>query len=219
MSVTTTARRIKFAADLHENVPPDWYHRSIKENLLQRYWHTRRFEEVGKLIEPTGGKILDLGSADGVFSKVIYDNSGAEVLGLDVLKSSVDWANKHWKKYPKMRFKVGDAHRLDFKPNTFNAVFALEVLEHVEDPKEVLTNVKKVLKKGGYAVFLVPSDSDLFNLVWWIWTKFRGKIWDHCHIQSFRNNYLPRLAKKVGLKVEVDKKFILGMLHLVKVRK
>ncbi len=211
---------VKDAAHLHENVPPDWYFRSIRDNIFQRYWHSRRFDEVGRLIERTHGKILDIGSADGMFTKVIYEKSNAsEIIGIDVLKSSVDWANKHWKEYKVMKFKVGDAHKLGFKPNTFDAAVALEVLEHVVDPKQVLTNIRKVLKKGGYAIFLVPSDSKLFNIVWYIWTRFRGKIWDHTHIQSFRNNYLPKLAKETGFKVEVDKKFILGMLHLVKVRK
>ena len=213
-------RGVKEAAHLHENVPPDWYYRSIRENLFQRYWHMRRFDEVGKLIEPSTGKILDIGSADGMFTKVIYDKSHAkEIVGIDVLKSSVDWANKHWKRYREMKFKVGDAHNLNFNPNSFDAVVALEVLEHVVDPKQVLTQVKKILKKGGYAIFLVPSDSKLFSVIWYIWTRFRGKIWDHTHIQSFRSNYLPKLAKKVGFEVEVDKKFILGMLHLIKVRR
>jgi len=61
----------KSAAEKHKNVPADWYYRSIKENIIQKYVHTRRFKEVAKLIEPTGGKILDIGSADGMFTSVI----------------------------------------------------------------------------------------------------------------------------------------------------
>ena len=71
------ADKLKLAEELHENIPPDWYYRSIQENIFQRYWHKRRFEEVGALIEPTGGRILDIGSADGVFTKVILDKSKA----------------------------------------------------------------------------------------------------------------------------------------------
>lgn len=210
----------KTASELHERVPPDWYFRSIKENILQRYWHGRRFTEVGKLIDPTGGRVLDIGSADGMFTKVILEKSHAEsVIGIDVLRPSVNWANKHWKAYPQMKFRVGDAHNLDFKSNTIDAVVALEVLEHVFKPSFVLKEVKRVLKKGGYAVFLVPSDSLLFRIIWFFWTKFRGKIWKETHIQTYRNNYLPRLARQTGFKVEVSKKFILGMLHAVKVRK
>lgn len=208
------------AASLHKNVPPDWYHRSIREDPLQRYWHKRRFEEVGEMIAPVEGKVLDIGSADGVFSKVILDKSGAkEVIGLDVLKSSVDWANKHWKKNRRMKFKVGDAHKLSFKSNTFDAVFALEVLEHVFKPLEVLKEIRRVLKRKGYAVLLVPSESILFKIVWYLWHFYGRMVWEDTHVQDFRNGGLPAFAKKAGLKVVREKKFLLGMLHAVKVEK
>ncbi len=210
----------KTASELHKNVPPDWYYRSIKENVFQRYWHKRRFEEVSKLIDPVVGIVLDVGSADGMFTKVILDKSKAKkVVGIDVLKSSVDWANKHWKKNKRLEFKVSDAHSLAFESNIFSAVFALEVLEHVHKPKEVIGQIKRVLKKDGYAVFLVPTDSLLFRLIWFFWTKFRGKIWDDTHIQSYTNSSLLDMCISVGFEVEVSKKFLLGMLHVVKVRK
>ncbi len=210
------------AEELHKAVPADWYHQSIKIDLLQRYWHKRRFDEVSKVIQKVNGRVLDIGSNDGTFSKVILDKSHARSLvGLDVIKTTVDWANKHWKYTGKMKFMVGDAHKLPFVAKTFDAVFALEVLEHVFDPLIVLAEVKRVLRDDGYAVFLVPSDNLLFRTVWFLWLTFypRGKIWRETHIQTYRNNYLTRVTKKAGFKIEADKKFILGMLHLIKVRK
>lgn len=210
---------IKAAAGLHQNVPPDWYHRSIRENLLQRYWHKRRFQEVGKLIEPKSGRILDIGSADGVFTKVILDKSKAEeVVGIDVLKKSIDWSKRHWKD-KRLKFLVADAHKLPFASASFDGAVALEVLEHVASPEKVLGEIKRVLRPGGYAVFLVPTDNFLFKFIWFFWTKSRGKIWNDTHIQTYSNNYLPRLSRKVGFEVERDKRFILGMLQAVKVRK
>lgn len=209
------------AAELHKNVPPDWYYRSIRRNLLQCWWHTSRFRQVRRVIEPVDGEILDIGCADGVFTNVILNKSGAkEIVGVDVLKTSISWAKKHWKGNKRMKFIVGDIHKLPFKANKFGAVFALEVLEHVFDPEKALREIKRVMKKGGYGVFLVPSDSKLFLLVWWFFRTFWfAKIWNDTHIQSFNHSGLPQLSKKVGFIVEVDKKFWLGMLHLVKVRK
>jgi ubiquinone/menaquinone biosynthesis C-methylase UbiE len=216
------SKNLRAAADLHENVPPNWYYESLKVDPLQRYWHKRRFEEIGKLIEPVKGEVLDVGSADGMFSKVILDKSKAsKLIGIDVAKSSVDWAKKHWKRNKRMKFMVGDAEDLKFKTNTFDAVFCLEVLEHVYQPKKVLKEFKRVMKKGGYGIFLVPSDSILFRTIWFLWLHFypRGWVWKETHIQTYKNSYLPKICKEAGFKIEKDKKFILGMLHAVKVRK
>lgn len=209
------------AAHLHENVPPDWYHNSMKVNAGQKYWHTRRFDEVGKLMEPVDGQVLDIGCADGVFTNVILKKTKAKkVIGIDVLKSSIDWAKNHWKKNKKLTFSVGNAHELKYKSNTFSAVFALEVLEHVPEPLKVFKETKRVLKPGGYSVFLVPSDNRLFKVIWFFWTKFwRGRIWDDCHIQSYTDHGLAKLVAKSGLVVEEDKTFLLGMLNVVKARK
>lgn len=210
----------KTAEELHENVPPDWYFRSIKENIFQRYWHRRRFEEVEKLIEKIDGKVLDIGSADGVFSRVILHKTKAKKLvGIDVLKKSVDWANKHWKKNKKMAFKVGNAHDLEFKNDEFDAVFAMEVIEHVHDPVKVLEEIKRVLKKDGYAVILVPSENLLFRIIWYFWGFYRGKIWKNTHQHHFSKDKLVSLSEKLGFEVEESKKFILDMLHVIKFRK
>lgn len=210
---------MKTAAQLHSSVPPDWYHQSIKQDPLQRYWHGRRFEEVGNLIE-SADMVLDIGSADGVFTSEIAKKTKArKVIGIDVLKTSVAWANKHWKKNKKIRFQVGDIHDLKFKANSFDAIFALEVLEHVFEPEKALREIKRVLKKGGYAIFLVPSENLVFKTVWFLWHFYGRMVWEDTHVQQFSNNSLTSLSKQVGFKIVEEKKFILGMLHAVKVRK
>lgn len=209
------------AAELHKNVPPDWYFTSIRENILQRYWHNRRFQEVSKLADKVTGSILDIGSADGVFTYEIAKKTNAsKIIGIDVLKPSIEWASKHWKNHKNMEFRVADAHKLPFKNSEFDAVFALEVLEHVEDPKSVLKEIKRVLKKGGYAIFLVPTDTLIFRTLWDnVWTKTRGRIWDDTHIQTYRNNKLSKYSREVGFKIVNDKRFILGMLQAIKITK
>lgn len=209
------------AVELHEHVPANWYYESLRVDIFQRFWHMTRFRKITKVSEPVD-KVLDVGCADGVFSKVILDATKAsKLVGVDVIKSSVDWAKNHWKRNKKMEFVVGDAEKLNFDANSFNAVYIMEVLEHVENPLKVLLEVKRILKKGGYGLFLVPSDNDLFKVIWWLWLHIypRGWVWRDTHIQTYRGNFLPKLCKKAGFNVEVDKKFNLGMLHLVKVRK
>lgn len=211
----------QIAVHLHENVPPNWYEQSIKNNLLQRYWHTRRFSEIKKLIEPAG-EILDIGCADGTFTKIIFDKTGAKKLtGIDVVESSIKYTKKRFAKNKNMKFKVADAHDLPFEARKFDAVFCLEALEHVVDPSRVLKEICRVLKRGGYTVILVPSENWLFHsIVWPLWQKWPGKnIWQHAHLHNFSNGFLEELLEKSGFKIQSNRKFLLGMLHLVKAGK
>ena len=44
---------------------------------------------------------------------------------------------------------VGDAHQLPFRDGVFDRVFALNVFEHLRDPKRAATEIGRVLKPGG----------------------------------------------------------------------
>ncbi|MDX9883189.1 MAG: class I SAM-dependent methyltransferase [Prolixibacteraceae bacterium] len=46
---------------------------------------------------------------------------------------------------------------------TFDTVFALNVIEHIEDDTLAIANCKKLLKPGGQLIILVPAFSFLFN--------------------------------------------------------
>lgn len=211
----------KSAIELHSHVPPDYYERSIKKNPLQRFWHYQRFAEVGEVVEKPSGEILDIGSADGTFTKVIADKSQARsVIGIDILESSVAYAKKRFAKSDNLKFLVADAVKLPFGDNRFEAVFCLEALEHIIDPHKAILEIKRVLKKGGYLVILVPTDSFLFKILWWIVLHTWGKHWRETHLNSFRQkNFLPQNLEAVGFRVEEDCKFLLNMLELVKARK
>jgi len=114
---------------LHKNVPPDWYEQSVKVNLLQRYWHKRRIEEVTRYSEKISGEVLDIGSADGYFTRAILAATGAaKITGIDVLKSSVDYAARRYKNIKALSFRVGDAQKLSFPAAKFSAVYILEAL-------------------------------------------------------------------------------------------
>jgi len=210
------------AARLHSKVPPDWYYKSMRRNPAQWLWHKIRFRQVGRLITPVKGKVLDIGSADGMFTKIISDKTMAkEVVGIDVLENSVKWANKHWEAQKNMSFELGNAHNLHLRGGTFDAVFALEVMEHVSRPDMALSEIRRVLKKGGYCVILVPTDNLLFRATWFLVSRLMwARIWEGCHVQSFNSkNRLSVCVRRAGFKIEKNKTFWFGMLNVVKARK
>jgi len=210
----------KTAAELHCHVPQDYYERSIRVNPLQRFWHFQRFAQIAKICPSVKGRVLDIGSADGTFSKVIVDKTGAKkLLGIDINKPSVDYANQRFKTDKRLHFRVGDAIALPFGTETFEAVFCLEALEHIYSPLKAIKEMKRVLKKNGYVVLLVPTDSLLFRIVWSVVLKTWGKHWQDTHVNSFTKDKLLVLLKKVGFLVELNYTFLWGMLRVVRARK
>lgn len=206
----------KTLVEIHEEVPADHYDEGIRRNLFQKFWHARRFSEIGKVIEEVKGPVLDVGCHSGTFTEFILKHiKSKEIYGVDISHSAIDRIKK---RISYGHFQVGDGAQLPFKNNFFEAVFCLEVLEHVDNPLQVLSEIKRVLKKDGYGVLLVPTDNKLFRIVWFIWT-FYYPVWRHAHVQSFSTYSLESKIKHVGLKIDTVKTFNLGMLKLVKFTK
>lgn len=209
------------AIDHHNRVPPDYYQSSIRTNLGQRFWHHARFKEALTLVEEDSkSEILDIGSADGTFSEVLFNKIRPKrLVGIDVLESSVNYANNRFSGTKNMRFVVADAHALPFKKEEFSVVFCLEVLEHVFNPEQVIKEIKRVLKPGGYVIALVPSENMLFKIIWWFWTKMKGRIWNVAHVQEFGHHSLRQVFLAQGFTVDNDYSFLLGMLYIIKAHK
>lgn len=202
----------KSLLEIHEDVPAEHYDKGIEKNIFQRYWHLKRFSEVKKVIKPVSGRWLDVGCHSGTFTSKILPKIGSKkVSGVDISSSAITLAKK---RIPEGGFQVADARKLPFKTNTFEAVFCLEMLEHVDDPISVISEIKRVLKPKGYGVILVPSDNRLFKIVWFLWTMYYS-VWRHAHVQSFQNKDLEKIIKKTGLKLKLSKTFNFGMLKLV----
>lgn len=197
---------------IHEDVPAQHYDRGIKRNLFQKFWHSKRFKEVQKVVKPVKGRVLDVGCHGGTFTLKILEKIGSDkIYGIDISPSAVKLISK---KIPHGVFKIGDATKLPFKKNYFDAVFCLEMLEHVDKPMDVINEIKRVLKKNGYLVTLVPTDNKLFKLVWFLWTLYYP-VWRHTHVQSYQKQDLEKILKKIKFKIYKVKTFNLGMLKLI----
>lgn len=197
-----------------EQVPPDYYQKGIENNLLQQLWHGNKLEEVVKAIKGNKrrDKILDVGSASGWFiSEISKRFQDSNCFGIDIYSKGIFYAKK---KYPQVEFKVADAHDIPYKDETFDVIVCTEVLEHVDDPWQVVMEIKRVLKTGGLAIIELDSGSWLFSIIWYLWRKSKGRIWNEAHLHSFNVKKLDRLITSCGLKIIKKKKFNFGMAML-----
>jgi ubiquinone/menaquinone biosynthesis C-methylase UbiE len=202
--------------EIHEDVPPDFYDASIKTNRIQRYWHGRRFTEVARLASQVDGLMLDVGCNGGTLTaKISARVKPDRVVGLDISDKAIAYTMQ---RHPDFDLLVGHAEDLPFRDETFDAIFCSEVLEHVERPARLLTEVKRCLRSNSYAVVVVPAETPLFKFLWFFWTRLGpGRVWHHAHVQDFRGDSLAKLAEEAGFRVTKDKRFMLGMLRAVKV--
>ena len=202
--------------EIHEDVPPDFYDTSVKNNLIQRYWHGRRFQEVAKLATEVNGKLLDVGCDGGTLTEKVAARARPErVVGVDISARSLAYTIT---KRPQFDLAVGDAEELPFPDSTFEAIFCSEVMEHLVSPEKMLSEVKRCLTPTGYAVVMVPAETKLFKVLWFFWTKFgKGKVWDHAHVQDFGGRALDRIVKSAGFRVIKDKRFLSGMVRALKI--
>lgn len=122
-------------------------------------------EWMYNIISPyLNGKVLEIGSGIGNISKFLIKDDKEIVLSdlrdnyCEILKV----------KYSNPVFKIDLVHP-DFEREyqtileTFDSVFALNVIEHIENDILAIENCKKLLKKGGVLVILVPAYQSLFN--------------------------------------------------------
>lgn len=202
--------------EIHEDVPPDFYDTSVKSNLIQRYWHGRRFQEVAKLATKVDGRLLDVGCDGGTLTEKVAERARPErVVGIDISVKSLAY---NLTKRPQFDVAVGDAEELPFRDVMFDAIFCSEVMEHIEQPEKMLAEVRRCLAPNGYAVVMVPAETPLFKFLWFFWTKFgKGKVWDHAHVQDFGGKSLDRVVKQAGFRVLKDKRFLLGMIRALKI--
>ncbi len=200
-----------------EQVPPDYYQKGVRENFLQRKWHMGKLQSVLSVIEGDPKKILDIGCASGWFlSNIGKKYPRAKCHGVDIYDKAIEFGEK---KYPKITFKVSDAHKIPYRAGEFDLIICTEVMEHVEDPLTVLKEMRRLLSKNGQAVIELDSGSLLFSVVWYLWRLGQGNVWNHSHLHSFNIEKLEKLIRKSGLKVEFRRKFNYGMAMIFSVRK
>lgn len=184
----------------HEDVPPDFYDTALRTNLIQRLWHRRRLQRISGLISKTNGRILDIGCDGVTLTEVVAAKAGArEVVGIDISKTAVAYSKR---KRPEFHLAIGNGEELPFHEAAFDVIVCLEVLEHVEHPEKLLSEMKRCLKTDGYGLVVVPTETPLFRLLWFLWTRLgRGRVWRHAHIQDFPGDVLDRLLKEAGFRV------------------
>lgn len=107
-----------------------------------------------------GARILDVGCGGGFVARALSD-AGYEVVAVDPSARAVRAARLA----TKSRFAVACGERLPFDSGAFDAAICSEVLEHVDSPGQVLSEITRTLQSGATLLFSTPNRTWLSRLV------------------------------------------------------
>ncbi len=100
-----------------------------------------------------GEAVLDLGCGLGDFAGELAAHGGL-VTGCDVAETALALARG---RHPGIEFVLTGAEELPFADESFDVVWAGEVLEHVQDLLGLLGEVRRVLRPGGRLLLSTPA--------------------------------------------------------------
>jgi ubiquinone/menaquinone biosynthesis C-methylase UbiE len=126
-------------------------------------------------------RVLEVGSGLGILAAgVVQAADEVEVVGIELSAAQIAAAPAR----PRVTFRQGDAHALDFPDESFDLVYARYLLEHVADPERVLREMRRVAKPGA-RVAVCENDISLlrldppcpaFDRAWEIFTRFQATL-------------------------------------------
>ena len=139
------------------------------------------------------GRLLDVGCAAGFFlaeASAVY-----EVEGVEFSAFSSRFAREHFG----LKVATGSLKEARLEAGRFDLITLWDVIEHVPDPRELLTEAARLLRPGGRVVLTTGDIDSRFAKAMGIHWSLMGPPW---HLYYFSRITMARIARAAGLEVE-----------------
>jgi len=140
--------------------------------------------------------VLEGGSGLGRYVHFLK-TKGVPVVGVEISRHIVLRSKCY---FPTCEFVNADVRHLPFKDHTFGMYLSLGVIEHFRTPSQVMLEMKRVLKLGGFVVITVPNAFSFWPFV----RKWLSKrdLWDIGSEKSYFPQHLRLLMASFGFEVK-----------------
>ncbi len=141
-----------------------------------------------------GGRLFEVGCGAGILMQVAI----ARGWTVDAVELSAPLAARAQANNPDSRILVGDIADFNANGRTYDAVIALDVLEHVLSPRDMLEKCFDLLKPGGLILLQTPNAQSLrFRMQGARW----GMLDPDQHLHLFSSRALEALLMTLGFEV------------------
>ncbi|MDQ6708014.1 MAG: methyltransferase domain-containing protein, partial [Acidobacteriota bacterium] len=133
-----------------ERIVPGLADQNLWNEHRSRYAFARQFA--------LGRRVLDAGCGTGYGAAELAMHA-REVTGVDCSQEAVEYAREHYAR-ENLKFQQGWCRQLPAADASVDLVVAFEVIEHLSESREFLTEARRVLTKNG--LFLVSTPNKLY---------------------------------------------------------
>jgi 2-polyprenyl-3-methyl-5-hydroxy-6-metoxy-1,4-benzoquinol methylase len=144
-------------------------------------------------------RIMELGCGNGYFCNALAEK-GHKVLGVDISESGIQIGRTS---FPKVQFINSDIYGLlddgQIDPESFDVIIAIEVIEHLQYPKDLIGIARKYLRNGGLLIIPTPYHGYLKNVaisLFNMWDKHFNVFWEMGHLKFFSVSTLRAIVKQ-----------------------
>jgi SAM-dependent methyltransferase len=130
-----------------------------------------------------GDRALDLGCGAGEFTALLAE-AGTQVLGVDVAETALERARAQHAELDFLLVEIDQP--LPLEDNSFDLVWASEVIEHVPDTGRWLSEVRRLLAPAGRLLVTTPAHDRIRVAVGGV-ERFSEPLGDHLHLYTRRS--------------------------------
>ncbi|MBA4389330.1 MAG: hypothetical protein C0399_00105 [Syntrophus sp. (in: bacteria)] len=181
----------------------------LRQSKQNSYYGFARPEVVEAIIKnnlPTG-KVLEIGCAGGATGKNLKERLPVQsYVGIDISPEAADIAKNYLDRVIVANIEKTDlASEHGLKPGEFDLLLALDVLEHLYDPWDILAELSHYVKPGGYVVVSLPNIQNITivqGLIKGNWQYQDAGILDATHLRFFTLEASIKMFSGAGLTIK-----------------